>query len=432
MKFKMQIRAACLLVLPVVLAIAQSRGAEPGALRAGAAKVDITPADYTKLTTLWEVPYTGVHDPIYARAIVVSNGETSAAIVAVDTVEITDGAPFVARIAKETGIPSANIILTATHNHSAPMLALVNVEGQRKAGPGGAAYIAKVSDDLVTAVKQAQSNMRPARIGVGSGTADININRDVLTQHGYGYGRNHSGPSDKTVWVIKLEALSGDPIAVLVNYAVHPTIVGMRNSLLTAELPGATSRFIEEHYRNKAVALWTIGPAGDQHPIISTDGDDAEKDFKAVDVLGQILGEEAVSVADAMDPKTMSSQPRIQAAERFVTCPGKIAITGPRPEGELKITDTDPVHFRLGALMIGNIAVTSVSAEVYTKIYWELRQQSPFTNTIMLTLANGRAGYVPDDASYDLQTQEAIGSTFKKGCGESTIVNGLMEMLRQY
>jgi neutral ceramidase len=432
MKFEMRVRSVCLFILLAALAIPQSWGAERGALRAGAAKVDITPADYTKLTTLWEVPYTGVHDPIYARAIVLGNGETSAAIVAVDTVEITDASQFVARIAKETGIPAANIILTASHNHSAPMVALVNVEGQRKAGPGGAAYIAKVSDDLVKAVKQAQGNMQPARIGVGSGTADININRDVLTQRGYGYGRNHSGPSDKTVWVVKLETLSGEPIAVLINYAVHATVVGMRNSLLTAELPGATSRFVEEHYQNKAVALWTSGPAGDQHPIISTDGDDTEKDFKAVDVLGQILGEEVVSVADAMDPKAMSSQPRIQAAEKFVTCPGKVAITGPRPEGELKITDTDPVHFRLGALMIGNIAVTSVSAEVYTKIYWELRQQSPFANTIMLTLANGRAGYVPDDASYDLQTQESIGSTFKKGCGESTILNGLLDMLRQY
>jgi hypothetical protein len=82
--------------------------------------------------------------------------------------------------------------------------------------------------------------------------------------------------------------------------------------------------------------------------------------------------------------------------------------------------------------MIDEIALTQVSAEVYTKIYWEMRQKSPYANTIMVTMVNGRAGYIPDDASYDLGTQEAVGSTFQKGCGEATIVNGLADLMKQH
>jgi neutral ceramidase len=82
--------------------------------------------------------------------------------------------------------------------------------------------------------------------------------------------------------------------------------------------------------------------------------------------------------------------------------------------------------------MVDRIAFTAVSAEVVTKIYQRLRKESPFSNTIMVTLSNGRIGYIPDDAAYDNPTFEVNGSPLKKGCGESTIVNGLLELMQKY
>ena len=83
--------------------------------------------------------------------------------------------------------------------------------------------------------------------------------------------------------------------------------------------------------------------------------------------------------------------------------------------------------------MLDKIALTEVSGEVVTSIYQKLRKQSPYSNTLMLTLANGRIGYIPDDAAYDLGKPEAKGmAALKKGCGESTIVNGLLDLLSQY
>jgi hypothetical protein len=120
--------------------------------------------------------------------------------------------------------------------------------------------------------------------------------------------------------------------------------------------------------------------------------------------------------------------------QKVVSCPGQ-KIPGQRngvPMRDAKPIDASPVSFRLGALMIDNVALTEVSAEVVSRIYQDLRKESPYPNTIMITLANGRIGYIPDDASYDVWTREAVASPLKKGCGESTIVNGLLDLLRQY
>ena len=102
------------------------------------------------------------------------------------------------------------------------------------------------------------------------------------------------------------------------------------------------------------------------------------------------------------------------------------------PMRDAKPVDASPVSFRLGVLMVDKLALTEVSAEVVSKIYQDLRKQSPYANSIMITLANGRIGYIPDDQSFDVWTREAVASPLKRGCGESTIVNGLLELLGQY
>jgi hypothetical protein len=459
MKVVQQVRMIFLVIFLLGGSLGIAVGAEAGALRVGAVKVDITPADPTQLTNQWGVPFVGVHDKTYARVLVVSNGATSAVIIGIDTVEVTDATEFVARIAKETGIPAANIVVTATHDHNAPIVGMSDISGMHKAGPGGAAFLAKLYDDLVKAVKQSQANLQPARLGVATGISSINVNRDQpQPDGGYRMGKDPMGPSDKTVWVLKFESMSGEPIALLINYAVHSTVIGMKNNLLTGEVAGASARFVEENYKDKVVAVWTLSAAGDQGPIVS-DAMSTPSNFEPVNVLGQILGEEIVRVADGMNSKTMISQGRIWGAEKAVTCPGqKAAGQGPggpggpggsggpddhggpggpggqggEPRGPMKMVDSDPVHFQIGVLMIDKIALTRVSAEVVTKIYQEVRQQSPFSNTLMLTLANGRAGYITDDAAYDVGKPESGMSSMKKGCGEATIVNGLSDLLRQY
>jgi neutral ceramidase len=118
--------------------------------------------------------------------------------------------------------------------------------------------------------------------------------------------------------------------------------------------------------------------------------------------------------------KATSSQTRIWGVEKFSTCPGKKTDPEARARGEIKFLDADPVTFRMGLLMIDNIALASVSAEIVSQIYRRL----------LVSLSNGRIGYISDDASYDNPTYQVAGSPLKRGCGESTIVDGFLEMMR--
>jgi neutral ceramidase len=92
-----------------------------------------------------------------------------------------------------------------------------------------AEYVQKLEDAVVAAVRQAKANLRPARIGFGTGKANVNMNRRAWNgDGGWMLGYNPDGVSDKTVAVIKFENMSGEPFAIFTNYGVHGTVLGPR------------------------------------------------------------------------------------------------------------------------------------------------------------------------------------------------------------
>jgi neutral ceramidase len=407
-----------------------------GPLRAGAAKIDITPQDLTGLTNLWGRPFEGVHDRIYVRALVVDNGMNNAAIVAADLVEFGDTIELRKRIEQEIGVPVEHIIITASHDHNAPRVGSITPGATaQKGGPATGTYTRMVYGRVLDAVRQAKAAMQPARVGIGKGKADVNTNRDLFTAEGWRLGANLDGPSDKTVWVVKFETESGDPIAILMNYAVHSVVLGANNTLVTGDLAGAAERYVEQYYDDKVVALWTLGPAGDQNPKYMSYNEkpplfpDRAPGYPIMDALGLLLGEEVVRVAGQIE--RTASQVRIEADERVVSCPARIPPRDQNRDG-IKVEQVDSLNIRLGLVMIDHIALTWVSGEVVTRIYWHLQQESPFSNTIMITIANDRVGYIVDDAGYHTPTFESTASPFQPGHAESAIVNGLVEMVSQY
>jgi len=153
-------------------------GTEANSLRVGAAKVDITPKDLTGLVSVWAKAFEGVHDPIYARVLVVDSGAATAAVVALDLVEYGSSRPVRERIARELGSPwttsSSRRATTTTPpgaGRSPPAL--------RRAGPAlfDAAYTQQVDDSILDALRQAKASLQPARVGIGTGRADINVYR---------------------------------------------------------------------------------------------------------------------------------------------------------------------------------------------------------------------------------------------------------------
>jgi neutral ceramidase len=410
--------------------------ANRGLLLAGAAKVDITPRDLTGLTNLWGRPFEGVHDRIYVRALVVDNGINTAAIVAADLVESGDTSELRKRLEQEIGIPVEHIIITASHDHNAPRVGTTTPGATaQKGGPATRDYTKFVYACIVDVVRHAKEALQPAQVGIGKGKADVNTNRDVFTAEGRKLGANPHGPSEKTVWVVKFAALSGEPLAIMMNYAVHSVVLGASNTLVTGDLAGAAERYVEQHYSGEVVALWTLGPAGDQNPKYMSYTEEPPlfperaPGYPIMDALGLVLGEEVVRVAGQIE--RMTSDVRIEADERVVSCPARIPPRDQNQDG-IEVEQVDSLNIRLGLILIDHIAFTCVSGEVVTKIYWHLREESPFSNTIMITLANDRVGYIVDDAGYHTPTFESTASPFQPGYAESAIVNGLLEMMSQY
>ena len=236
-----------------------------GTFRVGAAKVDITPAPN-------ELPksYLGVLDHVYSRAIVIDNGRTSAALITLDAGVVPTALwkTVSDRIEKELGIPSVNVLITATHSHSVPGVYPMFAGSGANAEPANAGRITAYEDRVFESVKMAKDRLQPARISYGTGVSYLNVQRDRIdpATHRWWEGANYSGLSDKTVAVIKFESLNGDPIAVYYNYAMHAVINGVLD-LVSGDVPGAASRYIESHFSDTVVALWSEGAAGDQNPI---------------------------------------------------------------------------------------------------------------------------------------------------------------------
>ena len=404
---------------------------EAGSFRAGAAKIDITPAADAALPMSGYAGriegFKSIHDPLHVRAIVVDDGASQAALVGLELIGMSNATweKMTARLSQETGIPAENILLASVHTHAAPA---IGTYGERATGDvvqRRAAYVQKVEDALAAVVRQAKAGLQPARVGFGTGQAKVNMNRRARNgEGGWMLGNNPDGVSDKTVAVIKFETLGGEPFAIFSNYGVHGTVLGSANLQISSDLPGATARYVEQHYGDKVVSPWTSGAAGDQDPIYRTG-----IDFRNLAALGQILGEEVIRVAEGI--KT-SPRGRIRALQKVVTCPGKRTVQPPGRGREYKFEDADPIAIRLSLLVINDIALAGVSGEVLTNIALRLKLESPLTRTIMVTHCNGSSGYLPDDAAYDQVSYEITTTRVKRGCAENAIVNGFVEMLSQF
>ena len=245
MKKMLVVAGLAVLGLPALPAMEPAGGS---ALRAGASRIDYTPRGKQLPSN-----FTGVLDPIYVRSVVLDNGRTRAAMVAIDAGAMpTDLYRKVsARAAAELKIPANQLLMSASHTHSVPFRLDGNVE-----------------EVVMRSLRESVARLQPARVAWGTGVSFINVNRDRVDPrtNRWWEGPNYQGTSDKTVAVVRIETPAGKAIAVYYNYAVHGVITGTLD-LISGDIPGAASRYVEESLGEDAVALWTSGAAGDQNPI---------------------------------------------------------------------------------------------------------------------------------------------------------------------
>ena len=380
---------------------------------AGVSKVCITPpvgtwqGGYGARTS----PAQGVHDDLYARAIVLRGGggsslESAVAIVSVDVVglqrDLADGARR--RAAELTGIPAQNIALCCSHTHGGPIFRpFVGREGPQP----DADYLLLLEKYLAGAVAAAARDLRPVALRLGRGEAHFNVNRRLKTAEGLMMRPNPEGPVDHETLVLRVDevdtsgsARGSSPLAVLFRFSCHATAMGANNYLLTADYPGAAAAHIEGAYREATTALFLQGCAGDIRPHLkSATGGFTGADWTILDRLGRELGAAVVSGAERtllVDPTGAADGPVAVASE---------TVTLPYDDYPGKASADEGMPAEVQVLRLGPFCVVTLPGEVFVEIGWRVRDAvaeqlgiAP-SRVIVTAYANGSIGYLPTAAA---------------------------------
>ena len=272
--------------------------------------------------------------PSYATALVVSNGDLALAIVDIDILILNPDMDRAVReeIAERTGIPAEHQRVAYSHTHSGvAFLSRWITEGADLAQE----WLDNLPAAAAAAVEQAAAASRPVRVSAGRGECSININRRPADASGRLFtGRNWDGPVDHEVGVVGIDNLDGDPVATLMVYACHPTIMGHENRMVTPDFPGPARRVVEQTVGG--TCLFLQGAGGNQGPVHGFTGD-----LRVYRREGAKLGAAAAAVRLGLDP--------VQRRERLV----EILPSG----ADLGIYEDEPVGESDDSLAVADVPI---------------------------------------------------------------------------
>ena len=408
--------------------------------------------------------FTGTHDPLYARILLLESGEGQECqrygILSVDLTSMFP--PTVAEykqiLAEIAGVKPDNSWITVTHTFSAPHLWEVPKPGEPDiVRPGHPARsqeevqrCARVNAAFRRAVEraaaQAAASLRPARCGAGYGACGVNASRNMYTAGGWWLGCDAEQFSDHTVPVLKLEALDGEPMGILFSYDCQSSVMGMSQmadggKLISSDLLGAAAAYVEREYGGGFVALPLCGAAGDQEPQLKARRSEVDRQgvlrtvdcgeagFVLLEAQGARLGAEVLKTAERIS----CAVPAVKKGRRDFVCGAKamernLKNLHPTHSGQYVPDGTKEAEAQ--AFVIGEFAVVGTRAELASKTAAEIRGASPYPFTAVATMVDGGAKYMVDAEAYDRFTYGAMNSAFMKGSAE-TLRDQSIRLLRE-
>lgn len=405
-------------------------------LRAGAAQVRITPSEPQPLAGYFRARLsTGVHDELWAKALVLDDGAQRLALVACDVIAVPSGVAGKARrlIQAQAGIPAERVLISATHTHTAP-----DVSGR---------FAGWLSGRIAESVVSAARSLQPARaaFAAGSEPALVFNRRFHMTDGTVGWNpgkRNPkiiapAGPVDPRVSIVAVDSESGAPIATLVNYALHLDTVG--GTELSADYPYALSRLVSGA-RGGGVTIFTIGCAGDvNHLDVSSAS--PQRGHEEASRIGTVLAGQVLRTMAGLEP---ARQPRLRAASAVLPLP-PVSHTSAEAEwsrsiarrwddGEnlpfldivkaRRILDLEsrhgaPCQAEVQVLAAGeDLAWVGLPGEIFVELGLGIQRSSPFRHTIIISLANGSLGYFPSRKAWKEGNYEVVTARCAESSGE--------------
>lgn len=431
-------------------------------LQAGVGRVVITPPIGIRMLgyTVQECVSESVERELVATALVLCDGQTKVALIACDiaVIQSPHADRIRGRIGESLGIPATHVLINASHTHLGPTLPGWQVEYSPKQEELQRSYLATLEDSLANVAQRANCQLQPARIGAGKGAAPIGINRrEKLPDGRIVIGENPDGAVDHEIGVIRLDDLSGSPIATVMIAAAHTVVLGPKTSQLSPDYVGPAREIVES--ATGAPSLFLQGAAGNVNPRCGIGTGGAEQ-YDDLHRIGAMLGGEVlktwsqirmhnqhgprkivqsvatVSVWDyeplpeaciehfeVIEQRTtlpMAPLPDRRTAEKkLVECQqqldkAQVAGTSGAVNVAERLVQWAELVLRkidLGesptqdlicwALQINDIGIVAVNGEPFAELALEVKRRSSVGQTFFLGYSNGCVGYLPTPEAFD-------------------------------
>jgi hypothetical protein len=411
---RLSITIANLVVVACIVVTASAQGK----LTAGVAKSDITPPVGTPLSgygARMGRPSTGVHDPTEARALILDNGTEKIAFVSVDHLGFDHG--MVERVRSiafdATRISPDHIFVMSSHTHAGggSFLEIFPAIAGR--------YDAKIrdlySERAAQAIIAANKDMKPARIAIGTGEAR-GISR-------FRSSWPPNGPIDPEVGVIRVDSIAtGKPMAVLMNFAAHPTVLGAKNMEFSADFVGFARRSLEKMIGGDCIAIFANGAQG----TVAPHAFQGDTEWERAENVGAILAAEVFKVSLMIKPQ---DSVEIKLARNTFQIK-------PQPPAKFPANITFPPGYdtEVNAVSFDNrFAFVTIPGELSSILNFQVKERGKllgFEKTFLLGLTNDALGYIITEDEYRHNTYESSISLFGPAFG-SFITNEAFQALEK-
>jgi hypothetical protein len=416
-------------------------------LLVGVGKTDITPELGTPLEGYYiERLSTNVHDQLYAKAMVLNDGEESLVIIIVDLIDV---APLGFREARmrihnEFNVPASNIVISATHTHTGPVF---NDD-----------YEKWIATRIFDATKIAFQNLQPAIIKSGIGKEEnVSFHRRYMMKDGtvkFNPGALNPdivrpmGPIDPDVGILYLETPSGKPIAIMVNFAIHLDTVG--GTEISADFPYFLDQVLRKLLGEETMVFFGFGTCGNVNHF-NVKSPETLKGFGRAERIGYALSASVIREFPALE-KSEISRISSESEVLYLKIPEysgeQVAIANMNAKKEsdhesstpeireamkiLKIQERkgEPIEAEVQAFGLGDVGIVALPGEIFVELGLEIKKRSPFKHTFILTLSNNSIGYVPNAEAFDYGAYEVEVSEIAKGEGER-LVESSVELLNR-
>jgi hypothetical protein len=331
-------------------------------------------------------PVTRKEGELTVRALVFEEGTNRVAIVSADFL----GFPAVAGDqvrASVKGIPAQNILIGATHTHSAPDC--YGFPDGKGGTSSNAKYLEMVCAKMTEAIQEAVTKLQPAQLKIATGEAKGKIAYNYYAEQLY----------DPRCNVISALDESGRPFATLVNYAVHPEVLGNDVGICSPDLIGPLYDRMAANGGGTGIFM-----NGAQGGMVTADnrtpGGREARTWEECQRIGTLLADETLRI---VQEAVVQTAPKLFCAARSVSLP----VDSPLMRALMKEMpgaagrDTESVTVQVNVVNLGNAQILTIPGEALPNIGYYLKRKMHGQHNLLFGLTNDAYGYILTKEDFD-------------------------------